>query len=40
MTNVKVERVEGDTIEWLVNPQAEILVNLPVLPGADENDNL
>ena len=37
VTNVKVERV-GDT--WVVDPQAEILVNLPVLPGADENDNL
>jgi len=42
VTNVKVERIdvgEGNFI-WNINPQAEILVNLPVLPGADENDNV
>ena len=41
VTNVKVERVEVEgSMTWVVNPQAEILVNLPVLAGADENDNL
>ena len=41
VTNVKVEREEvGGVMTWVVNPQAEILVNLPVLAGADENDNL
>ena len=35
VTNVKVERVEvSGQYEWLVNPQAEILVNLPTLAGA------
>ena len=27
-------------IEWLVDPQAEILVNLPTLAGATADDNL
>ncbi|MDA8687756.1 hypothetical protein N9L98_01665, partial [bacterium] len=41
VTNVKVERVDdGGTFKWLVNPQAEILVNLPILKGADASDNL
>ena len=42
MTNVKVERVEVDTgvYDWVVDPQAEILVNLPTLAGATETDNL
>ena len=42
MTNVKVERVEVDAgvFEWVVNPQAEILVNLPTLAGATPTDNL
>ena len=33
VTNVKVEYVGG---EWIVNPQAEILVNLPEVTGATE----
>ena len=42
MTNIKVERVEvsDGVFDWLVNPQAEILVNLPTLAGATEFDNL
>ncbi len=42
VTNIKVERVEVDdgVFDWLVNPQAEILVNLPTLAGATETDNL
>ena len=42
VTNVKVERVEvsAGQYEWLVNPQAEILVNLPTLAGATADDNL
>jgi hypothetical protein len=41
VTNVKVERVDdGGSFKWVVNPQAEILVNLPILAGADESDNL
>ena len=42
VTNVKVERVEVDTgvFDWVVDPQAEILVNLPTLAGATETDNL
>ena len=41
VTNIKVERVAdgADGFEWNVNPQAEILVNLPILPG-DANDNV
>jgi light-harvesting complex II chlorophyll a/b binding protein 2 len=35
VTNVKVERVaDGDGFKWSVNPQAEILVNLPLVAGA------
>ena len=35
VTNVKVERVaDGDGFKWSVNPQAEILVNLPSVAGA------
>jgi len=42
VTNVKVERVDDGLggFKWNINPQAEILVNLPVLPGADANDNV
>jgi hypothetical protein len=41
VTNVKVERVDdGVGFKWFVNPEAEILVNLPILAGADETDNL
>jgi hypothetical protein len=41
VTNIKVERVAdgADGFEWNVNPQAEILVNLPILPG-DADDNV
>ena len=40
VTNIKVERVEdGDGFKWNINPQAEILVNLPILSG-DANDNV
>ena len=35
VTNVKVERVaDGNGFKWSVNPQAEILVNLPLVAGA------
>jgi len=42
VTNVKVERIgdEQTGFTWNINPQAEILVNLPKLAGADANDNL
>ena len=41
VTNVKVERVDdGGGFKWVVNPQAEILVNLPILAGADVSDDL
>jgi len=42
VTNVKVERIEDGSggFKWNINPQAEILVNLPILAGADANDNV
>ena len=41
VTNVKVDRVEvNGTFEWVVNPQAEILVNLPNVSGATEASDL
>ena len=33
--NIKVERiVDGDGFKWSINPDAEILVNMPVIAGA------
>ena len=35
LENIKVERiVDGDGSRWSINPDAEILVNMPVIPGA------
>ena len=37
LVNVKVERVDdGDGFKWSINPDAEILVNMPVIAGATE----
>jgi len=42
VTNVKVERISDgqNGFIWNINPEAEILVNIPILAGADESDNL
>ena len=37
LVNVKVERiVDGDGFKWSINPDAEILVNMPIIAGATE----